>query len=110
MKFWTATLSSWQPEKNDAWGLSSRDFLSDLILNKKVRVEFDREKLDKFGRLLGYLWLDKVLVNEKILEEGFAFLSLEQHNYKLKYIDRLQKAEKWARDHHNGIWLDSWKK
>lgn len=27
---------------------------------------------------------------------------------KPKYLDRLQKAESWAKQNHDGVWLDEW--
>jgi hypothetical protein len=27
---------------------------------------------------------------------------------KLKYLERFNKAETWAKEHHNGVWLDEW--
>jgi len=43
-----------------------------------------------------------------LLEEGYAKINLIQGEAKLKYLERFQKAEIWAKEHHNGVWLDEW--
>ena len=35
----------------------STDFLKSLILNKKIWLEYDRYKDDKYGRILAWVWL-----------------------------------------------------
>lgn len=96
------------PEANERWGPEAKEFNKTFVLNKKVRVELDRTKLDKFGRILGYVWVDTILVNEAMIERGYAKMSLMKGEAKLKYFDRLQKAEDWARQNHDGLWFDEW--
>jgi len=96
------------PEINIRWEPEAKEFVEKTILNKKVRVEFDKVKLDRYGRLLGYLWVDEILIQEKLLEEGYAKIVLQQHEAKPKYLDRMTIAETWGEDHHNGVWLDEW--
>lgn len=43
------------PEPNQRWGEKTKNFNQNLVLGKKVKVEFDRIKLDKYGRLLAYV-------------------------------------------------------
>lgn len=98
------------PETNARWGPEAKEFMIKTLLNKKIKVEFDQVKLDKYGRLLGYLWVDDVLINEAIVERGYAKVNLIKGEVKPKYLDRLQKAESWARQNHDGVWFDEWEK
>lgn len=98
------------PEINVRWGPEAKEFVVKTLLNKKVRVEFDKVKLDRYGRLLGYLWINDTLVNEAIVERGYAKVNLIKNEAKPKYLDRLQKAENWAKQNHDGVWLDEWVK
>ncbi|VVA44478.1 Thermonuclease [Candidatus Roizmanbacteria bacterium] len=105
------------PEINVRWGPEAKEFVVKTLLNKKVRVEFDQIKLDRYGRLLGYLWIDPsagsgqaTLIQEKLLEVGYAKISLMKGEVKPKYLDRLQKAESWAKQNHDGVWFDEWEK
>jgi len=48
-------------------------FLKELVEGKRVRLEFDLEKRDKYDRLLAYVYLpDGTFVNAEILKEGYA--------------------------------------
>ena len=98
------------PESNERWGPEAKSFNEELVLNRKVRVELDRTKLDVYGRILGYIWIDDILVNEALVERGYAKINLIKGEVKPKYIDRLLKAESWAKQNHDGIWFDEWEK
>ncbi len=75
-----------------------------LINNKKVKLEEDTNDKDEYGRLLRYVWLDNILINEYLVENGLAradtFLSGE------KYKERIEKAEKEAKEKERGIWSE----
>lgn len=97
------------PEPNDAYGISATKYNEGLVSGKEVRLEYDYEKFDKYGRNLAYVWVDQVLVNEKMVEEGFAKVYTIPRTSKLKYINRLNWAQQWAKDHHNGMWIEEWR-
>jgi len=61
------------------------------------------------GELVRYLGIDAPEKNEKMIEEGYATFYTIPKTRKLKYADRLQRAQQWAKDHHNGMWLEEWK-
>lgn len=98
------------PESNDRWGPEAKSFNEEMVLNKKIKVELDKTKLDKYGRILGYIWAGDVLVNEALVERGYAKVSLMKGEVKPKYLDRFKKAEDWARQNHDGVWFDEWEK
>lgn len=95
------------PELNEPRGLTAQKFNQSLIGGKIVRLEFDRDKLDKYGRLLAYVWLDNMLANERMVEEGYAKVYLIEHTAKLKYLERLQKAEQLAKNAKRGVWFET---
>lgn len=39
-------------------GEETKKFTRDLVLNKKVTLEFDQKKKDAFGQLLAYVWFE----------------------------------------------------
>ena len=75
------------PESNDRWGPEAKKFNEEMVLDKKVRVELDKIKLDKYGRILGYIWVDDTLVNEALTERGYARVNLIKGETKPKYLD-----------------------
>lgn len=58
--------------KTKSEGIKSRDKLTELILNKQVKIETIKDKKEKYGRLLGKIWLDQTLVNDVMITEGLA--------------------------------------
>ncbi len=86
------------------WGEASRQRLMELIDSKSspVRLEFDVEAKDKYGRILAYVWKDKTLVNELLVKEGHALFTARSPNH--KYDLRLERAQHWSRLMGEGIW------
>lgn len=96
------------PEKNGRYEITAAEHNSALVLGKTVRLELDKKTRDVYGRLLAYVWVEKILVNEKLLQDGDARAYFVRGETTLKYRDRLLAAEQWGRDHHHGLWLDEW--
>ena len=87
------------PESFMSSGDNSTKFLSDLVLNKTLRIDtFGR---DKYDRMLGYLVLDDVNVNAEILRRGLATLYYYEED---KYYEDMIVAEEFARINELGIW------
>lgn len=68
----------------------------------QIKLEFDLQTQDKFGRNLAYVWKDQVLVNEQIIKQGYALFAGRSPNH--KYDLRLENAQHWARLMGEGIW------
>jgi endonuclease YncB( thermonuclease family)/DNA/RNA endonuclease YhcR with UshA esterase domain len=82
----------------------ARRINKNLVGGKKVRLEFDKERYDPYGRTLAYVFADGIFVNEQILRSGLAKALIIKPND--RYAERLRKAEKEAKDHRRGIWED----
>ena len=81
----------------------SYEFTKSLIEGKRVRLEFDVEKHDKYGRLLAYVYLkDGTFVNAEIVKQGFASLMTIAPN--VKYADLFKALYKEARENNRGLW------
>jgi micrococcal nuclease len=89
----------------EPWGRRAKKHLIEILIQHKwkVLVETDVVILDKYDRLLVYLWTpDNELINERMVLDGFAVLFTIQPNS--KYVNRLKKAQHIARDKKTGIW------
>lgn len=62
----SAELKSKDPVEKEA-GTAARDFLSNLICGKMVKLEVG--DFDKYGRLLVNVWLDNVHVNSLMIQD-----------------------------------------
>lgn len=80
----------------------AKDELSRLVLGRKVRLESDAESHDAFNRHLYYIWIDKVLINEVLIEKGFAKAYPFEPNVRHKEL--FASAEARAQEAKLGIW------
>lgn len=72
------------PEKGEPYYLEAKEYLSSLILGKEIQLKFGNEKYDKYGRILAYIYLNKTLINLKLIEQGLAnpyFFDKSDPNY-----------------------------
>jgi micrococcal nuclease len=75
---------------------------AELVLNKRVRLEKDVSETDKYGRLLRYVYVDDVFVNDFLVREGYAYAASFPPD--VKYRDKLHLAEQDAREANIGLW------
>lgn len=84
-------------------GRRAYEFTKNLVEGKRVSLEFDVQKHDKYGRLLAYVYLeDGTFVNAKLIEEGYASLMTIPPNS--KYADLFLKLYQEAREKKRGLW------
>lgn len=86
-------------------GVRSWHFTRSLCQGKSVRLEFDVEKRDRYGRLLAYVYLeDGTFLNAKILEEGYGQIMTVPPN--VKYAEHFLKLQEDARLKGKGLWQE----
>lgn len=73
-----------------------------LVGGKTIALQFDREREDRYGRMLGYVYVEGTFVNAKLLEDGYARLLVFPPN--TRHADLFWKLEKTAMKEHRGIW------
>ncbi|WP_162879254.1 thermonuclease family protein [Paraliobacillus quinghaiensis] len=74
-----------------------------ILIGKQVQLEYDGPRYDNYGRLLAYLWVDGVMLNELLLEEGLARLAYVYHP-PYKYYQRYVNAQMRAKVGWKGMW------
>ena len=89
--------------KAQPWGYQARSFNKKLVLSQKIRLEYDVERSDRYGRLLAYVFLeDGSFVNARLLQTGLAFYLYRKPN--LKYRNLLLHAQQKAMVSKKGMW------
>jgi len=84
-------------------GRRAYEFTKNLVEHKRVSLEFDVEKHDRYGRLLAYAYLkDGTFVNAEIVKQGYASLMTYPPN--VKYEDLFLKLYREAREERRGLW------
>lgn len=75
-----------------------------LVEGKQVELEKDVSETDHFGRLLRYVYVDGVMVNDILVREGFARAS--QYPPDVKYQKQFDEAQASAQHNEWGIWSE----
>ncbi len=98
------------PEKNhptkplEFFAEEATNYSKSLVEGKTVFLEYDNEKLDKYGRTLAYIYLeDGTLINKKLIEEGYAYAYVR---FPFQKMDEFVAAEKNAIRSLKGLWAD----
>ncbi len=95
------------PEVKEPYYQEALSFTKNLVLNKEIVYEQEEKyKEDKFGRLLGYVFIDGKNLNIELIRNGLAKVVLYQKRAKLKYQDELIAAEKEAKEKRIGVWSE----
>lgn len=94
------------PEKAQAYGQASKQALSDSVYNKRVQVEW--QKLDRYQRIVGKVYINGADANIKQLTRGLAWHYKKYSNEQspadaVAYAD----AEKTAQAGRVGLWADA---
>jgi micrococcal nuclease len=87
----------------DPFAHQSKDYVAGLIQGKTVRLEYDRERYDRYGRLLAYLYLpDGAMVNLLVVRQGLARVYSQAPN--LRHQETLNAAQQEAMAAGRGLW------
>jgi len=100
------TPESVQPNHSvEPFGPEASDFTRRFVAEGSgmVQLRFDRERVDKYGRFLAYVWVGDRMLNEELLLAGLATAETG-FRYSAAMKDRFRRAEKEARAAGRGIW------
>jgi micrococcal nuclease len=86
----------------ECFGREASDRNKALVEGKYVRLEKDISETDKYGRLLRYVYVGDLMINEALVEGGYAYASTYPPD--VKYTDVFLKSEKSARENKRGLW------
>lgn len=85
-----------------AFGHEAAAHLRALVDGQQVRVDYDHQRRDKYGRTLAYLYLaDGTLVNREMVRSGYAHAYLD---YTFRHMEDFRAAEAEAREAGRGLW------
>lgn len=85
------------------FGEAASEKNKELVLRKEIRLEKDVSETDTFGRLLRYVYVGDIFVNEYLVREGYAYAATFPPDVKHQAV--LQEAQEIARQGKKGLWL-----
>lgn len=95
--------------QEECFGQEASGKTKELLNNTQVKLEIDSSQnlVDKYGRLLRYVYRsDGLFVNQYLVENGYAFEYTYQgipHKYQADFRQKQQSAH----DNHLGLWDNS---
>jgi micrococcal nuclease len=84
------------------YALAASHFNEDLVEGERVRLSFDAERRDVYGRLLAYVRLDGRFVNAELVRRGYARTLTIPPN--TRYADLFARLEREASAKGRGLW------
>jgi micrococcal nuclease len=84
------------------FGKKASEFTRKNVEGKRVRLEYDWQNRDKYGRLLAYVYIeDGTFLNAEIIRQGYGFAYTR---YPFKYLEDFRQYEREARGNNRGLW------
>ena len=90
------------PRGAEFFGPKAAEANRELVEGKRVRLEFDVQKRDRYGRLLAYVYVDSLFVNAELVKRGYAYAYTYPPN--VKYAELFVRLQREAREAGRGLW------
>jgi micrococcal nuclease len=85
------------------FGQEAHEFTRVHVEHRNVRLEFDKERRDKYDRVLAYVYVDDWFLNEELIRAGLG-RAITNHPYSEQMKRRFRAAEREARSERRGMW------
>jgi micrococcal nuclease len=88
----------------ERFGKAASEFTKTSLLDKEVRLCFDWDLRDRYGRLLAYIFTGQgECFNAQIIREGYAHAYI---SYTFQFMDEFKALEAESRRAKKGLWDD----
>jgi len=91
------------PELSQPGGVESREYLAHLILGKRITLERGFSERDNYNRLLQFVYIGDVCINEEMIRQGYAEARYLSENPIREYYLQLEITAEIA---GAGLWSD----
>ena len=89
-------------EQDQCFAQEARQLNQELVQGKTVQLEYDLNCADRFGRTLAFVSVEGRMVNQILIERGYAELAIYAPNVALE--DEFKALEEQARETQAGLW------
>jgi micrococcal nuclease len=85
------------------YGKESKAYVTQLLTGRKVRLEYDVSKYDRFKRTLAYVYLENgTFLNAFLIKNGYASVMTVPPN--VRHAELFVQLQKEARENNRGLW------
>lgn len=96
------------PKKEDEYyGKEASEYTCNKVKNAdKIEIEYDEnaDKKDKYNRIIAWVFVDDILLQNDLIEKGYAKLGYLYDDYKYTHI--LEKSQELASANNIGMWSE----
>lgn len=96
------------PQKGEEpYGKKASEYTCNKVKNAKIiEIEYDEnsDKTDKYGRLIAWVFVDDILLQKDLIENGYAKVGYLYDDYKYTHI--LEETQELASTNKIGIWSE----
>lgn len=89
-------------DSEDCYSQKAKTYLEDKILGKGVRLDYDEDRKDNFGRTLAYVYQGDSFINKKILKQGYGIVMTISPN--TQFEDSFSTLQDNAQQDLKGLW------
>lgn len=92
-------------KKAEPYGKEASEYTCSKVKSaKKLEIEYDpgSDKLDKYKRTLGWIYVDDSLLQKELIEHGYAKVAYIYGDY--LYTNELKQIEKNVKEKKIGLW------
>jgi micrococcal nuclease len=83
-------------------GKAIRDKVKELVLDKVVRIVTGKSDKDPYNRILAYIYIDDLMLNQWLIEQGYAVPLFYRPN--TQYQQEFEYLSEIAREEGKGLW------
>lgn len=84
------------------FGKEASAFTTRMLEGKRVRLEYDQERRDRYGRTLAYVYLaDGTFANAEIIRRGYGHAYTR---FPFRHMEQFRQFEREARTNRRGLW------
>ncbi|MFC2024414.1 thermonuclease family protein [Chloroflexota bacterium] len=87
----------------EPYGRAASDKNKELVENRTVTLEKDVSEIDKYGRLLRYVYVGNLFINAELVRLGYAQVTTYPPD--VKYQDLFVELQREARKEERGLWV-----
>lgn len=90
-------------KKEGYYGKEAKAYLKKLLIGQQVKLEYDIDREDQYGRALVYVYLENgTFVNAELVKQGYAMVMTVPPN--VKYAEMFLQLQQEAREKNRGLW------